>query len=372
MTNKEKEKLYNYLSDGTKKGLELIDKLNYVLEKCKSKEVGFDKYDKQLRELVTNLAMFQLEFIDIAFNLHINNALSCGYSDFKKKIDKQLLINENKSNKSTKKQVDKILKQMAKRKSLTKKVRFEVFKRDNFTCQYCGNKAPETILEIDHIKPISKGGDNGIMNLITSCFACNRGKSDRELKDTSIVEKQRQQIEELNLKRQQLEMMLESRDVIKNNENMINQKAIDYFNEFWRESELTKASEKKLSKLVKKYGIVDVLETIDKCYEKYFYSENNENENFNNVFYKIGGFLNLKNKPEYIKDIAYIRGICRNKFNYFNDKYYYVFINKFYKNNGDLKDLIQSLKKGVFANWSSFSNSINEFNDEMEDGNNGW
>ncbi len=71
---------------------------------------------------------------------------------------------------------------MAKRKSLTKKIRFEVFKRDNFICQYCGKTPPNITLEIDHLIPISKGGDNDINNLIISCFDCNRGKSNIELK----------------------------------------------------------------------------------------------------------------------------------------------------------------------------------------------
>jgi hypothetical protein len=62
------------------------------------------------------------------------------------------------------------------RKSISVKKRFEVFKRDNFTCQYCSAKPPTVPLEIDHIHPIAKGGDNSIENLITACFDCNRGK----------------------------------------------------------------------------------------------------------------------------------------------------------------------------------------------------
>lgn len=64
---------------------------------------------------------------------------------------------------------------------VSQKLRFEVFKRDNFTCQYCGNHPPEIILECDHIQPVSKGGKDDINNLITSCFDCNRGKSNVEL-----------------------------------------------------------------------------------------------------------------------------------------------------------------------------------------------
>ena len=45
-----------------------------------------------------------------------------------------------------------------KRKSITKSVRFEVFKRDGFKCQYCGASAPDVILEVDHIVPVAEGG----------------------------------------------------------------------------------------------------------------------------------------------------------------------------------------------------------------------
>lgn len=73
---------------------------------------------------------------------------------------------------------------MAERKAISKKVRFEVFKRDSFTCQYCSAKPPHAPLEIDHVIPVCKGGVNDIDNLITACFDCNRGKSGEEL--TSI------------------------------------------------------------------------------------------------------------------------------------------------------------------------------------------
>ena len=65
---------------------------------------------------------------------------------------------------------------MTKRIPLSKKIRFEIFKRDLFTCQYCGSTPPGVVLEVDHIRPVSKGGDNIADNLLTSCFDCNRGK----------------------------------------------------------------------------------------------------------------------------------------------------------------------------------------------------
>ena len=45
------------------------------------------------------------------------------------------------------------------RKAISVKLRFEVFKRDNFTCQYCGRKSPDVILHVDHIDPVKNGGD---------------------------------------------------------------------------------------------------------------------------------------------------------------------------------------------------------------------
>lgn len=47
---------------------------------------------------------------------------------------------------------------MAKRTDLTKRIRFEVFKRDKFTCQYCGQESPEVILNVDHVDPVANGG----------------------------------------------------------------------------------------------------------------------------------------------------------------------------------------------------------------------
>lgn len=63
--------------------------------------------------------------------------------------------------------------------AIGKRKRFEVFARDGFTCQYCGRRPPEVVLEVDHIHPQSADGSDDDVNLITSCFDCNRGKAAR-------------------------------------------------------------------------------------------------------------------------------------------------------------------------------------------------
>lgn len=63
-----------------------------------------------------------------------------------------------------------------KRRALSKRVRFEVFKRDRFQCQYCGQMPPAVVLHVDHIVPVAEGGGNEEPNLLTACEACNLGK----------------------------------------------------------------------------------------------------------------------------------------------------------------------------------------------------
>lgn len=66
---------------------------------------------------------------------------------------------------------------MTKRTAISKKTRFDVFKRDGFQCVYCGAHPSETVLlEVDHIHPVAEGGSNDIDNLVTACSDCNRGK----------------------------------------------------------------------------------------------------------------------------------------------------------------------------------------------------
>lgn len=67
------------------------------------------------------------------------------------------------------------------RKQVRKGLRFEIFKRDGFTCQYCGRQPPEIVLQIDHITPVAEGGDNDPMNLVTACRDCNLGKGKKLL-----------------------------------------------------------------------------------------------------------------------------------------------------------------------------------------------
>jgi hypothetical protein len=61
--------------------------------------------------------------------------------------------------------------------AVSKRLRFEIFRRDNHTCRYCGASAPDVPLRVDHVTPVALGGTDTPDNLVTSCEPCNGGKS---------------------------------------------------------------------------------------------------------------------------------------------------------------------------------------------------
>lgn len=60
-----------------------------------------------------------------------------------------------------------------------------VFKRDDYTCQYCGEKHKHSSLTIDHVIPTSKGGKNKWDNVVSCCLTCNNLKGNKYLEELS-------------------------------------------------------------------------------------------------------------------------------------------------------------------------------------------
>lgn len=59
--------------------------------------------------------------------------------------------------------------------AVSKRVRFEVLRRDTYTCRYCRSKDNE--LTVDHVTPVALGGTDDPSNLVACCKDCNAGKS---------------------------------------------------------------------------------------------------------------------------------------------------------------------------------------------------
>jgi 5-methylcytosine-specific restriction endonuclease McrA len=65
-----------------------------------------------------------------------------------------------------------------------KLTRNEVFRRDNYTCQYCGQQIHN--LTIDHVQPKHLGGEHSWTNIVAACPSCNHRKGGRRLTDSQM------------------------------------------------------------------------------------------------------------------------------------------------------------------------------------------
>jgi hypothetical protein len=61
--------------------------------------------------------------------------------------------------------------------AVSKRLRYEILRRDNHTCRYCGGVAPDVVLTVDHVTPTALGGSDAPENLVAACKDCNSGKT---------------------------------------------------------------------------------------------------------------------------------------------------------------------------------------------------
>lgn len=148
--------------------------------------------------------------------------------------------------------------------SLSVKLRFSIFERDSFTCQYCGEKPPEVILHVDHIISRKNGGGDEEENLITSCRSCNLGKSSRSVDVKSLKKNPfKKKIAEMEERQAQLEAyyaFLRRKTEIEENE-------MDVFRAAWEDasddtSTFTDKGLQNVRKLTTKYSSTMIFEAM--------------------------------------------------------------------------------------------------------------
>ena len=205
-----------------------------------------------------------------------------------------------------------------KRESISKRTRFEVFKRDSFSCQYCGQSAPEVLLVIDHIIPVSKGGKSDILNLITACQECNSGKSDVLLSDNSEINKKKAQLDLINEKKNQLEMMYEWQSELIDLDAQAAEKINDLFEQLTG-FKIINSGLKNIKSYIKKYGFAEVAESLRVCVDQYIKFEQNGVPLLDSVDFALSKIRPVlenrrrcKEKP-YLQDLFYIRAIICNR-----------------------------------------------------------
>jgi hypothetical protein len=205
---------------------------------------------------------------------------------------------------------------MMSRKPLSKKLRFEVLKRDTFTCQYCGAKAPDVILNVDHMHPVAKDGSNDLINLITSCQDCNFGKGARTLDDQSLVQKQRDQLQELAKKKEQIEMMIQWRKSLIDADETTLAQVIEFFCEYTGPMlSLTPQRQALLAKLVKNHRLDLILQAIETAVDQYFPDDEPI------MFERLPGIIRSMEKSEtdpFHDDAVLIANVVRKQMNMYN------------------------------------------------------
>jgi hypothetical protein len=204
------------------------------------------------------------------------------------------------------------------RPGISPKLRFEIFKRDKFTCQYCGRAAPDVLLQVDHIQPVSKEGATDLLNLITSCKDCNAGKGNRELSDDSILQKQKAQLDELQARREQIEMMLQwQKELIKVDADAVSEVAL-----LWQELvpgyQLNDNGLGNLKRIIQRFGITKTVEAMRLSAQTYLVLKDGKAtsdsvEKSWDYVTRIAAARQVAEEKPYMQELYYIRGILRNR-----------------------------------------------------------
>ncbi|MBN1474350.1 MAG: HNH endonuclease [Syntrophaceae bacterium] len=250
------------------------------------------------------------------------------------------------------------------RENIPKKIRFEVFKRDSFKCQYCGAAAPEVLLHIDHIKPVSEGGSNDITNLVTACSKCNLGKSNVPLDDKTFVMKSRNQLEELSERREQLEMMMQWHESLQDIKNQLIENISTYWESLAKGYSINENGLKIIKKLSREYTYDEITTAMDIAAEQYLKFDKDGNctdESWNIAFNKINRICGTrrltKDKPE-MKDLFYIRGILKNKIRgHFDGSLALSLLKNAYDNGVTLEELRRIALESNY--WDDFEEALN-------------
>lgn len=66
--------------------------------------------------------------------------------------------------------------------------RLKVFERDNYCCHYCQRQLTRFSATLDHLQPVSRGGDNSFDNLVTACLRCNSRRGNKPVMEAIIYQ----------------------------------------------------------------------------------------------------------------------------------------------------------------------------------------
>lgn len=261
------------------------------------------------------------------------------------------------------------------RKPISKKLRFEVFKRDSFACQYCGQASPAVILQCDHVKPVAEGGSNDILNLITSCVDCNAGKGARVLSDHSVLAKQVDQLAALQARREQLEMMIEWRSALAK----LDDRVVDRLAAHWTGLceyvvSLTPSGTDALRRVISKFGVDLTMQAMTEALRTYGRRDESQKltkESLDvalSMLPRVARVMQASTEKPYLKRLYYIRGILRNRLTYLNEWLVMDLLEQAVLAGADV-DSLEDFAKNV-RSWTALRNELENFISRQADGEN--
>jgi DNA-directed RNA polymerase subunit RPC12/RpoP len=166
------------------------------------------------------------------------------------------------------------------RRAIGKRTRFEIFKRDAFTCQYCGGTPPGSTLHVDHIKPVVDGGTNDPDNLVTACLDCNLGKGAISL--DAIPESLRDRAE---LVREREEQLLGYQTILDGRKKRLRRES-KRVADVWDAANpgylLNDLGRRDISRFVEKLGVHEVVEAMEIAVDKF--AGRDERQRLDNTF----------------------------------------------------------------------------------------
>lgn len=200
---------------------------------------------------------------------------------------------------------------MTGRRAISKRLRFEIFKRDDFTCVYCGARAAGGDgLHVDHLTPVASGGKNEPDNLVTACAACNLGKGAvhldavnfAELSSRNLMSRQARLKTAIQVSRQVTEAQIEIWDCVEHQLRLT----------FGKSHGLSDRQASLVLDAVERYGMEKVVAFLREPPHKY--------KSADDVLSALPKVLYVQNASQHSKTAYYVRGILRNRLQYVNNR----------------------------------------------------
>ena len=221
------------------------------------------------------------------------------------------------------------------------------------------------LLHIDHINPVALGGLNELTNLVTACMPCNLGKRDIPLDEHAAVNKARVQMDELQERREQLELMMQWRESLRD----LDQESVERLATYWNAHILgwsvTDSGKRNIKKWTQKFDIEEICTAMDAAATSYleFDAESKVTpESVGVAFDKIVGICRVNKASEKepdLKQLYYIRGILRNRIlGYFDDSKALQYLKNARSWDVEIEELSEIAR--MVKNWTGFTAAIAE------------